>query len=71
MTASIIDNFADLGAALKQLEDSKAPAAADVPAPVNNYTAPNWASIYGAATAPVDYMGYEMVSVAVVGQLGQ
>ncbi len=33
MTVFIADDFAELGAALKRIEDAKRPAAADVPAP--------------------------------------
>ena len=59
MTVSIINDFASLGAALKQREQAKQPAkVADVPtAPVNNYPAPNWADIYTNAPA-VDYTGF-------------
>ncbi len=59
MTVSIINDFASLGAALKQREQAKQPAkVADVPTePVNNYPAPNWADIYTNAPA-VDYTGW-------------
>ncbi len=38
MTTFIADDFAELGAALKRIEDAKKPAAADVPAPVTEKT---------------------------------
>jgi hypothetical protein len=69
MTVSIINDFASLGAALKQREKAKQPAkVADVPTePVNNYPAPNWADIYGTTNAPSDYLGY---TVVIPGELG-
>ena len=64
MTTPIINDFADLGAALERLEKAKSQATADVPEPdavaaVEQQLRVNqdWTSIYGIATAPADYMG--------------
>ena len=65
MTTHIVDNFADLGAALERLEKAKSQATADVPEPdavaaVEQQLRVNqdWTSIYGIATAPIYFMGF-------------
>ncbi len=59
MTTRIADMVADIGAALKKLEEDRAklraePATADVPEPVNNYPAPDWPAMYGIGTVMPD-----------------
>ncbi len=65
MTTFIADDFASLGAALREIEAAKSPTkAADVPAEsvkvvsTDYQGATTWAGTYGLSAGSTDYMGY-------------
>lgn len=53
MTESIINDFADLGTALKRIEEAKQPKT-EVPEPAKI----DWPTMYGVYQAPDDFMGW-------------